>query len=163
MTIRPAVLAEVDDLAALATRTFPLACPPSMPQSDIDAFMAEHLSVEVFAAAVNDTDHRVCVAEESGELLGYTLMTAELRHVYLSKLYVTPELHGTGVAVALIEDAVGWARGRGAQVLRLGVNQENLRAKAFYLKNGFAVVGERQFPVGERIENDFMLERVIQA
>jgi tRNA (guanine37-N1)-methyltransferase len=47
----PGDIAEVADLAA---RTFPLACPPGTTQSEIDDHVATHLSVDALLAAVED-------------------------------------------------------------------------------------------------------------
>ena len=41
----------------------------------------------------------------------------------------------------------------------LGVNQQNARAQAFYVRSGFAVVGTKHFTVGTRVEDDYVLER----
>ncbi|MEO6997186.1 MAG: GNAT family N-acetyltransferase, partial [Terracoccus sp.] len=41
----------------------------------------------------------------------------------------------------------------------LGVNQQNERAQRFYAKSGFTVVGTKRFLVGDRYEDDFVMER----
>jgi tRNA (guanine37-N1)-methyltransferase len=51
------------------------------------------------------------------------------------------------------------ARERGAVGMWLGVNQQNTRARAFYERSGFAVVGTKHFTVGARVEDDYVLER----
>ena len=50
-------------------------------------------------------------------------------------------------------------RNRGAAGMWLGVNQHNARARAFYERSGFTVVGTKHFTVGARIEDDYVLER----
>jgi ribosomal protein S18 acetylase RimI-like enzyme len=78
----------------------------------------------------------------------------------LSKCYVMPGHHGAGVASALMIRTLEAARGRGAAGVWLGVNEENVRAQGFYEKSGFVKVGRKRFLVGERWEEDFVMERV---
>ena len=79
----------------------------------------------------------------------------------LSKCYVMPGHHGAGVAVALMTRTLDIARERGAAGVWLGVNEENERAQGFYAKSGFVPVGRKRFLVGDRWEEDFVLERVL--
>lgn len=79
----------------------------------------------------------------------------------LSKCYVMPGQHGAGVASALMASTLEAARAGGAAAVWLGVNEENARAKAFYAKSGFTPVGRRRFLVGDRQEDDDVLERLV--
>ena len=79
----------------------------------------------------------------------------------LSKCYVRAEAHGSGTAAALMAATLDAARERGAAGSWLGVNQENVRALRFYGKNGFEQVGIKRFLVGERYEDDYVLERAL--
>jgi diamine N-acetyltransferase len=79
----------------------------------------------------------------------------------LSKLYVQPGHHGSGISTALVAAAVDAARLAGKAAVWLGVNEENARANAFYEKSGFVRVGVKKFLVGERWEDDFVRERVL--
>jgi ribosomal protein S18 acetylase RimI-like enzyme len=116
------------------------------------------------------------VAEVDTDLAGYTMLvtcdpddadvaaavitrpTAEL-----SKVYVHPAYHGAGIAAALVSATVDEAAVRGAASVWLGVNQENGRANRFYEKSGFALVGTKRFEVGDRYEDDFVRERILDA
>ena len=169
--IRPAVHADLGALAALAALTFPLACPPGSTAQDQQAFIDAALSPERFAEYLEDPHRTVLVAEDRG-LVGYTMLVAgepadgdvraalHLRPtIELSKCYVHPDHHGAGIANALMEASLEAARDRGAQGIWLGVNQQNARAQAFYVRSGFAVVGTKHFTVGTRVEDDYVLER----
>lgn len=104
--------------------------------------------------------------------LGYTMLVtgeptdADVRAaltirptVELSKCYVLPGHHGRGVAAALLTTTIDAARASGAAGIWLGVNQQNSRAQAFYARHGFARVGVKHFQVGDRLEDDYVLER----
>ena len=114
------------------------------------------------------------VAELDDETVGYTMLivgepqdadvaaaitarpTAEL-----SKCYVAPGHHGAGIAGMLMAETLDAATERGAVGVWLGVNQENAKAQRFYEKSGFARVGVKRFLVGDRYEDDFVLERIL--
>lgn len=154
-SIREATAADIPALAALAGRTFPLACPPELGERHVAAFIAEHLSEERFAAHLV-AGHRVYLTGGGYALVLHGVHAAEgpsgwraQRSAYLSKLYVDPDRHGGGEAQALMTAAVDGARADGCVGLWLGVNRQNTRAKRFYAKSGLTVAGERAFTVGE--------------
>jgi tRNA (guanine37-N1)-methyltransferase len=165
---------DVPALAALAAVTFPLACPPSSTPADHAAFVAAHLTPERFAAYLADDDRDLLVADDAGELVGYTMLVAgepsaadvaaavPLRPtVELSKCYVLPGRHGAGVAGALMAASLDAARSRGAAGVWLGVNGENTRAQRFYLRSGFTPVGTRTFRVGTQQHHDQVLHHPV--
>jgi ribosomal protein S18 acetylase RimI-like enzyme len=171
--VRRAVASDARALAELAAVTFPLACPPHTSEEAKAAFIRTVLSEERFAAYLADPDRSLFVAEDaSPAAVGYTMLVrgepvdadagAAIRHrpsVELSKCYVLPGSHGSGVASALMAASLEDARASGAAGVWLGVNQENERARRFYTRHGFEVVGEKRFLVGDRYEDDFVLER----
>lgn len=176
--VRPALEPDADELADLAARTFPLACPPSVSAGDIAACITATLSPQSFRAYLADPDRRVLAATDSGRIIGYAMMVrgadpdiasmiepgraVELSAVVeLSKMYVLADHHGGGAAAALMEAGIAWTAEAGARVMWLGVNQNNYRAQTFYRKHGFAIVGTRTFPVGAILENDFVMARSV--
>ena len=69
------------------------------------------------------------------------------------RLYVAEAAKGTGVAAALMDWGVAWARQR-ASILYLSVFTDNHRAQAFYRRYGFSDVGRNAFRVGNHIDED---------
>lgn len=173
--IVPAAPSDAAELASVAARTFPLACPAHMSSADVEAFVATNLSAERFTAFLADPQRQVLCAVEgtpARRITGYALLVAaeptdpdvarvvDTRPVVeLSKFYLLPESHGSGTARALMATTIGAAAACGARALWLGVNQQNLRAQRFYGKHGFEVVGTKTFQVGTRVENDFVMRR----
>jgi putative acetyltransferase len=66
------------------------------------------------------------------------LITVEPASGYVDQLSVAPQMWGSGVALALIEEA----RRLSPTTLHLRVNEDNARAIRFYLKHGFFQDGE---------------------
>lgn len=167
VTVRFARQDEAEAVAALATDTFPLACPPTLGPDDIRDYIATHLTGAHFAEHLASDQREVLVAEEDGELLGYVLLffgpdgepSAELGVTLapaglLSKLYVRPGHHGAGVSRLLMDGAIERGRVRGCDGLWLNVNYANLRAQRFYEKTGWVRVGYVDFVVGGAVHRD---------
>ncbi|BBZ61157.1 GNAT family N-acetyltransferase [Mycolicibacterium monacense] len=166
----PATRADLPELADVAARTFPLACPPSVTAENIAAFVAENLSPHRFADYLTDPDRIVLAARDGGRIVGYAMLIRGVPDdedvqravsprpaIEVSKMYVLPESHGTGASSALMTEALTLARETGYRCVWLGVNQENRRAQRFYAKHGFAVTGTKTFRLGAGVENDFVM------
>ncbi len=161
-----ATLDAVDELAAVAARTFPLACRPSTPADDIASFIDTNLTATRFAEYLADPRHAVLTARHDDRIVGYAMLIRgdpddpdDPDAAELSKLYLLPDYHGSGVATALMDTTLATAAEWGMRCVWLGVNQENQRAQRFYLKSGFKINGTRTFRVGARRENDYVMVR----
>ncbi|MFB7875140.1 GNAT family N-acetyltransferase [Nocardia sp. NPDC056064] len=163
---------DAEALSDVAAATFPLACPPEASPGDIEIFLEQVLSGERFGEYLSDPDRTVLKAVEGDEIVGYAMLVAGRPAdpevdalvrpgtvVEVSKMYVLPGHHGSGVAAALMTAVVAVAREAGAQALWLGVNQANERAQRFYAKHGFTRVGTKTFLVGNQLHDDFVFER----
>lgn len=173
--VATAVDTDLAEVAGVAARTFPLACPPAATPDNIAAFVDENLSQARFREYLADPDRPMLVARASDRsITGYALLirgvpddpdvqrAVELRPaVEVSKIYVLPERHGAGVASALMTAALRKAEELGAKAVWLGVNQENHRAQRFYAKHGFTVTGTKTFRLGAAIENDYVMVRLL--
>ncbi|MDY7541685.1 MULTISPECIES: GNAT family N-acetyltransferase [unclassified Cryobacterium] len=174
--IRTAAAADAGVLAELAAATFALACPPHTTAEAIAAFLRDVLAEANFDTYLADPQRMLFLAEDpdTGLSLGYTMVifgepadpdvlaAISIRPtVELSKCYLRAESHGRGVASSLMTATLDAARAREARGAWLGVNQENARAIRFYEKHGFARVGTKHFLVGDRYEDDFVLERTL--
>jgi ribosomal protein S18 acetylase RimI-like enzyme len=173
--VRVATADSVDavELAAFAARTFPLACPPSVASHDIASFIDANLSNARFADYLADPQRLILTTNDDDDrITGYAMLIGGVSDdpdiqravhiepaVELSKMYVLPALHGSGVAAALMSAALSAAAGRGAQCVWLGVNKKNQRAQRFYHKHGFIVSGNRTFRLGDHTESDHVMVR----
>ena len=180
--IRAARPEDAAALARVAAETFPLACPPHVTADAIAAFIAANLSVARFGEYLTDPARQVLLLEvrEQGTVdaaaAGYAMVVHAAPSdpdvvaaigpddtTELSKLYVRPGHHGSGLAGELMDAAVGLAVARGSSAIWLGVNQQNERANRFYAKHGFTVAGPKRFLVGERYEHDWVRVRRLSA
>jgi ribosomal protein S18 acetylase RimI-like enzyme len=163
--VRVAGGVDADALAAVAARTFPLACPPTVTPTDIAAFIAAELSAARFADYLADPARTILTVASGVRIAGYAMLvrdeTGDPPPVELSKMYVLPDYHGSAVAGMLMDAALAAAAAMGAGEVWLGVNQRNHRAQRFYTKHGFTINGTRTFRVGDTVEHDYVMTRAI--
>jgi GNAT superfamily N-acetyltransferase len=96
------------------------------------------------AAAVSGRDCPL-VAEAGGALLGLVWAKCDAEDagiVNLFQMWVAPEARGHGLASALLDEGVAWARSIGARLVRLGVVSSNQAVVPLYLRKGFTNAGE---------------------
>ena len=178
LAVRIATADSVDiaELAGVAARTFPLACPPSVTPANIAAFVDANLSAARFAEYLSDPQRLILTASQDGRIVGYAMLIRGIGDdpdvqravrarpaVELSKMYVLPDNHGSGVSTALMDAALAAAADWGGGCVWLGVNQKNIRAQRFYKKCGFTVNGTRTFQLGGRTESDYVMVRPLAA
>jgi GNAT superfamily N-acetyltransferase len=174
ITTRRAGSHEAGRLHELAARTFGLACPPGTLPADIDAFIAAHLSAESFTSYLADPARILLVVEADGVPVGYSMLVNgpiadpdvaavvdEKVSIELSKFYLAPDRHGSGLATALMAATLREAAATGAEFCWLGVNQQNVRAGRFYTKQGFEIVGTKRFLVGAQWHHDHVRRRAL--
>jgi ribosomal protein S18 acetylase RimI-like enzyme len=140
--------------------------------------IAQKLTPARFRQWATSDQHALLVYDDGESLLGYALLVLgspegaaereavrsasgrEAPYVELSKIYVQPDVQGRGVAGALMRAAAEAAAELGPGLpYWLGTNEQNLRAQAFYRKNGFEVVGRRTYVVGGLEHDDVVLLR----
>jgi ribosomal protein S18 acetylase RimI-like enzyme len=176
--VRSATAGSVDlaELASVAARTFPLACPRSVTPANVASFIDANLSDARFAKYLADPERLVLTASHNDQIVGYAMLVRGVGDdpdvqqavrvrpaVELSKIYVLPDHHGSGVAAALMDAALARAAAWGAGCVWLGVNQKNQRAQRFYQKCDFTVNGTRSFQLGAHIEHDYVMVRRVDS
>ncbi|WP_072801954.1 GNAT family N-acetyltransferase [Rhodococcoides yunnanense] len=174
VTVSAAGLWEAEQIADVAAVTFPLACPPGSSRESIESFIDDVLSHSRFGDYLSDPTRTILAAREDDSIVGYAMLihgdpvdpaiSSVLAHsptMELSKMYVMPGHHGSGVSAELMRAASACAVDAGCAGMWLGVNQYNSRAQRFYAKHGFAVVGTKTFTVGAETHDDFVMERAL--
>ena len=162
ISYRDATAADARALAAFAEATFTDTFGHLYPPEDLTAYVDAKYPAHVVAAELADPDVRYVLALRDGAIIGYSKLGVVDMDVdatdalELHRLYVDTSVKGAGVAKALMEDGLAWARGKGARVMYLSVWENNARAQAFYKRYGFQHVKEHKFMVGRVADRDFI-------
>jgi len=140
MKLRPYIAADEDGAIELWRRTWA----HHFPHIDFNARVAwwrERWRQELAPVA------RIVVAEQDGRLSGF--VTVEPKTGYLDQIVVAPEQWGSGLALALLDEA----KRLSPAGLELLVNKDNARAIRFYEKHGFVYAGDAVNPVSGKPVN----------
>jgi ribosomal protein S18 acetylase RimI-like enzyme len=130
---------------------------------DLAAFLAG-FGEATWRAELEQPDLKLRLAEEDGRTVGFAkigdpTLPAKLRGptVELRQLYILGPWHGRGVAAELMRWAIDEARARGAEDMILSVYVDNHRARRFYARYGFEVIGDYAFMVGNHADEDLIM------
>jgi len=158
MEIRPATTADFEDiqqLFKLVDRLHHEALPSLFrPTDEIDR------SPDFLADWLADEAGQLWVVEENGRVVAfiYAKFYEQTTHpvlqphsqVYIHDMVVAEDYQGSGLAQALMDQVVDWAKKKEADALRLQVFEFNQRAQAFYAKQGFTTSSRRMSrPLGK--------------
>jgi len=169
VVIRRAVASDATDLAGFASRTFFETFALSTSAANMSAYLIESYSPEIQRREIEDPERATFVAHAGGLLIGYAQLTRgpepDCVHarpaIELQRLYVAPDWHGRGVAIDLMGECVRAALQLRAVAIWLGVWEHNVRARTFYMKQGFVQVGTHLFNLGTDAQTDLIMERSI--
>jgi diamine N-acetyltransferase len=161
VSYRLATVADGTAAAAAGRRCFDETFGAHFPADDHALHLDRMFGPAGLPAELADPDVRVMLAEEKGAIAGYLKLVPMTLPVdrppgalEIKQLYVLAPWQGAGVAQALTRWAIETARGDGAPALFLSVWEGGARARAFYARQGFAIVGHAPFTVGTRIYQD---------
>lgn len=135
--------------------------------SDLKEFLEGNTDAK-WQTNLADPDVSIHIAEVEAKLVGFVeLAPKKLPYetdqpaIELRRLYLRSSAHGRGIADELMGWALGEATARGARELVLSVYVDNHRARRFYERYGFEVVGRYDFMVGSHADEDLILKHVI--
>jgi ribosomal protein S18 acetylase RimI-like enzyme len=135
--------------------------------SDLEQFLDGNSDAK-WQANLGDAEVAIRVAETGGELAGFVELAPKklpyetaVPALELRRLYLRSSAHGRGIADELMKWVLNEARARGARELVLSVFVDNHRARRFYERYGFEVVGKFDFMVGSHADEDLILRHVI--
>ena len=165
MTIRTAGAVDAAVVADLARRTFYETFASTNDPAEMALYLQGAYGVEQQTRELTDRDITTLLVEEDGDAVAYAQLrtdhvpdcVTDREAIELWRFYVDRRFHGRGLAARLMDRVKEVARDRGAKTMWLGVWERNDRARAFYVKCGFADVGEHIFLFG----NDPQTDRVM--
>jgi ribosomal protein S18 acetylase RimI-like enzyme len=168
VVFRTATPADAEDVSRFLIFSFTDTFGHLYPPEDLAAFLARW-DPPGYRAELEDPAYAMRVAETADGVRGVGKIgpptlpfdPGDRRATELRQLYVAPELKGLGVADALMEWLLAEARGRGFEDIYLSVFVDNGRARRFYERHGFIEVGTYGFRVGNTIDDDRVMKRIL--
>jgi len=167
--IRRACAQDANSLSVLAEQTFRVAFAASNSTTDMQRHCQLTYGESVQLAEIQDPSLETWVAEDHGRLVAYVQLRSGTTPTVVNgnspmeiqRFYVDAGHHGQGLAHGLMEHILTRTAAAGADVVWLGVWEHNPRALAFYRKWGFDVVGDQTFTLGDDLQRDLVMRRVV--
>ena len=162
LTFRRADHPDVATIRHLAERIWRACYPSIIGAAQVEYMLAAMYSEPVIRQEISDGVQWE-IAYNENEPVGFLSITREKGDsAKLNKLYLVPELHGTGRGQQLIRRSLEVAASLGARELWLQVNKRNERAIHAYTRAGFRVDREAVFKIGNGfVMDDFIMCRVV--
>jgi ribosomal protein S18 acetylase RimI-like enzyme len=164
--VKSAIAADANAIAQIAKETFALACPPSADANELEKYIDCNLNAERFNEFIASQSTYISCAFVNGEMAGFIVAVYDSPCVDIAdltataeiqKLYIRPRFHGKEIAYNLMTSAIAEVTKPGIEKIWLGVYSDNIRAKKFYSKFGFHVVGETYFIMGSERHLDHIM------
>ena len=168
--IRACKATEVDILRQLAFETYDQTFRSMNTVENMDKYLDAAFNRERLQQELSSPKCGFFFMYADGELSGY-LKLAEAPEqsdfndpdsIELERIYVRREFQGRGLGQKLIAYAVQTARQKGKRYLWLGVWERNEKAIAFYRDVGFVLTGRHDFQMGDEIQHDLIMKRVLE-
>ena len=163
LSIRPGELEDVNSIGFLAQQIWPETYGHILPEVQLKYMLNLFYNPASLRKQMLEDKHQFLIVEQEEEAIGFASWGAlgEPGVYKLHKIYVLPGQQGKGLGRALLQYIFEAIRPLGATTLRLNVNRHN-KARQFYERMGFAVVGEEDVPIGNGyFMNDYIMEIMV--
>ena len=171
MKIRNAIPGDEHRLADIAARLFRQTYEKDNTPENMASYLHDSFSPAKQRLELEDPNVRSMFLEDEDQIVGYTQVrknkcpteSGTESDSELSRIYVDASRHGKGFGSYLLMAALEAAKDNHSDVIWLGVFEINHRARSFYERNGFRVVGTQGFKVGDDIQRDLIMIRQLGA
>lgn len=160
LSIRPADLGDINTIGFLAQQIWPGTYGQILAAEQLEYMLKLFYNPASLRRQMIDDHHQFVIVEQGEEAIGFASWskTGEQGVFKLHKLYVLPGQQGKGLGRTLLQYIFSDIRPAGGKKLRLNVNRYN-KAKQFYERLGFTVIGEEDVPIGNNyFMNDYIME-----
>ncbi|GAB1408432.1 GNAT family N-acetyltransferase [Thermomonas brevis] len=167
-TIRRALPADADVLAALSARTFDETWGHLYTAQDQAEYKAHAYAPAFYRDALGERGYAAWLAEDAdGAAVGYALAgPCALPHpqvqpgdMELKRIYLLKSAQNGGLGARLFDAVEAWLRANGPASIWIGVWSENFGAQRFYQRRGYEKAGEYVFEVGQARDREFILRK----
>ena len=166
INIRKADKSDMLLLQEIGRQTFYETFASSNTEENIKNYLDEGFSKDKLTIELQDHNAEFYFATFENKVIGYLKLNfgasqTELnddKALEIERIYVLKEFIGKKVGQILYNKAIEVAKEKGTHYVWLGVWEENLRAIAFYKKNGFEEFDKHIFKLGDDEQTDIMMK-----
>lgn len=111
-----------------------------LPQGQVEYMLEQFQSEQAVVKQMEQQNYRYFLIYKEEKPCGFVGLSPELEHkgeMFLSKVYLHPDIQGRGVATKVFGYVFGYTQALGLQQILLTVNKENRQAIGVYQHLGF--------------------------
>ncbi len=121
--------------------------------------------MKLYKCRPEDLDDVISIGRETYSETFHSMNRPETMEMYLSESFspekIEGEFKGSGYGRYVMEKVLSLAKEYGCRYVWLGVWEKNERAIHFYRKMGFEISDTHTFRMGDELQNDFVMKRVL--
>lgn len=168
IVIHPVTPDDLETLQTLSRETFYEAFAKDNNEADMQKYLEESFNSEKLTVDLNDPASFFFIAWDNNDPVGYLKLNTgdaqtELKDddtsVEIERIYVKSAYQGKKIGQLLYDKAEEIGREQKRKYIWLAVWEHNLKAMAFYKKNGFEKFGEHIFKLGDDEQTDIMMRK----
>jgi GNAT superfamily N-acetyltransferase len=171
MVIRTATSEDNKLLAEIGAETFHDSFAADNTPENMRAYLSASFSPDLQGLELADPRSKFLIAEMSDEVVGYAHLKFGVaprvkvgnRPVEIVRFYSRKPWIGKGVGAKLMEQCIQEANAAECDAIWLGVWKINSRAITFYRKWGFYEAGKQTFQLGDDLQQDLLMARLLEG
>ena len=155
ISIRPAIVSDASVLSVLAPQVHMESHGHSASAADHEVYISKKLSVEAFITELSNPENIYHLIYVDDVAAGYSKIILNFNHpliaeqpvTKLERIYLLKPYYGIGAGKLFFDHNINLSQEHHQLGIWLHVWVENHRAFAFYLKQGFKIIGSYDFEV----------------
>ena len=159
-SLRQAGIEDIPIIRDLAYIIWPEAYGTILSPEQLSYMLDRFYSIPPLELQLKDYDHNFILVLNEGIPVGFASFSPKQNGkdvIRLHRIYISPQEQGNGTGKFLLQNVIEGAKQLGGTKLELNVNQYN-KARFFYLKQGFIMIGEEDIEIGEGyFMNDYIM------
>ena len=159
---------EAADFAKFSAALFSETFAPFNTPADMELYLTESFDLKKVEQELSDPNTCCFYALKNSIAIGCMKLIrhedasfTDKKSVELSRLYVLKLYHNQKIGAALMQFAVDFSLKQNAEKLWLGVWEHNQKAIDFYRQWQFTKTGEVDFLLGQDLQHDWLMEKVL--
>ena len=164
-----ATLADKEKVQNISIKTFSAAFGHQNTKEDMEQYLTSSFSDQQIEKELSDVYSEFYLVYVEDLLIGYLKINIEAAQsepiddgIEIERIYLLPNYQGKGVGQQMMDKVIDIAEKRKKKVLWLGVWDQNVDAIRFYERNGFKKFGKHSFLLGNDMQMDFLMQRILE-
>ena len=167
--IRLCNLQDLDSLQKIGYETYDETFRSMNTKETIDSYLKDAFNKEKLKAELNNKNSKFYFLYAESNLAGYLKINEaqaqtdlnDPQSIEIERIYVKKEFKEKGLGKKLLNYALQLAKEMKKNYVWLGVWEKNPDAISFYTRMGFHELGRHSFKMGNEIQNDLIMKKII--